>query len=131
MVDWSKTTQSAWYHSDVNFDSKSGILLLSFFWENHIWFWILGSQESNALNISQFGIETRKVWPIQVMLCKEYVVMGFHMGPIAFGCSGSFFGSFLRLFFSVEIGFFLGYFNFINPNIWLQGYFHNLDLIYF
>ena len=41
-----------------------------------------------------------------------------------------FLGLFLGSFFGGN-WVFLGYFNFINPNIWLQGYFHNLDLIYF
>ena len=54
--------------------------------ENNIWFWSLGIQESNALNRSQFGVETREIWPIKAMLRKEHIVMGLHTGPIPFSC---------------------------------------------
>ena len=32
---------------------------------NHIWFWSLGSQESNARNGSQIESETSEMWPIK------------------------------------------------------------------
>ena len=80
----------------------------------------------------------REIWPIEVILHIEHVVMGLHMSPIAFGCLCSFFGPILRLFIYLFIYLFLlwqldllGFFNFTNPNLWLQDYFGNLDLIHF
>ena len=38
--------------------------------ENHLWFLSLGSEESNALNGSVFGVEMREIWLIEARLCK-------------------------------------------------------------
>ena len=59
-----------------------------FFKENHLWFWILGSQKPNASNEWQFEVETREIWLIEVMLHKEHGVTGLHIGLIPFDCLG-------------------------------------------
>ena len=57
-----------WMHRNVLFDSKLGLPPMSFFRSNYIWFWSLGSQESNVVNGSWFGVETREIWSFEVKL---------------------------------------------------------------
>ena len=67
-------------------------------------FWSLGIQESNALNRSQFGVETREIWPIKAMLRKEHIVMGLHTGPILFSCPSWILGFLLLGSFLWQLG---------------------------
>ena len=43
------------------FQLKIGTLSCEVLWENHIWFWSLGSQESSASNGFQFRVETNEI----------------------------------------------------------------------
>ena len=56
--------------------------------ENHLWFLSLGSEESNALNGSVFGVEMREILPIKTILRKEHALMGLNMGLIPFSYLG-------------------------------------------
>ena len=77
----------------------------------HLSLWSLGSQEFNASNGSQFGVEMREIWPIEEMLYKEHVVTWLHMGPIPFSCLGWILGLFLGLIFGGNWAFWVFYFN--------------------
>ena len=44
----------------------------------------LGSQESNAITGSRFGVEMTEIWLFEGKLHRGYVVMGLHTGPILF-----------------------------------------------
>ena len=69
---------------------------------NHIWFWSSGSQKSNASNGSQFGVETRGIWLIEEILCKEHVVTGLLL--ILFGWLGWILGLLLGSIFLWQLG---------------------------
>ena len=52
--------------------AKIGDILNKFLWENHTWFWSLGSHESNASRGLQFGVEIREIWLIEIRLRKVH-----------------------------------------------------------
>ena len=51
-----------------------------------------------------FEVEMREIWSIEAMLCKEHTITGSHIGPIVFGCLGSFFCAFSWAIFLLVIG---------------------------
>ena len=78
---------------------KIGAIFYKIFGENPIWFWILGSQESNALNGFQFGVETNEIWLIEARLHKGHAIRRLSLGQLVFRCLGSIFGPLFGLFF--------------------------------
>ena len=57
----------------------------------------LGSQESNAITGSRFGVEMTEIWLFEAKLHRGYVVMGLHTVQFFFAFLGSSLGPLVGL----------------------------------